>query len=169
MFTVSIIIDEVIDTLKDYIALFNAGNPIIRAQQNRVTYPKGNFVLLTEVGQYEIETPTLNFISDFQETDILNPTKIAIQCDFFGDKGGDYLRAFLSGFRSIFCADKFPDNIKPLYFDTAFQFPFITDQQQYTDRWTTTVYLQYNPIVKVPQPSADELDINLFIDVNTIP
>lgn len=167
MFTVSIVIDEVIDALKSYISLFTPGVEIIRAQINRVTYPKNDFVLLTDMGQIEIETPTLNFIPDEGSIKILNPTKIAIKCDFFGENSGNYIRAFLSGFRSYYSYDKFPENIKLLYFEEAFQRPLITDQNQYSDKWSVIVYLQYNPVVEVPQDSAIELKNNLFINVDT--
>lgn len=171
MFTVSIVVDQVIDALKSYIQPFVESAEIIRGQVNRTPYPKGdfrgNFVLLTEIFHYEIETPTLIYNEFDKFVHVYNPIKIGIQADFYGDKSGDYINAFFSAFRSIYCYDQFPTGIKPLYCTDMIETGFQTGEMQYMRRWTTTVYIQYNPEVILPQDFPNELKTNLFINVDT--
>lgn len=175
MFTASIKVNNVIDAVKGYMTPFVEDAPIIRGQANRVTYPKGNitgnFIVLTEVGEYQIETPTLNYTYDpatgTGTVIVNNPTKIGIQADFYGPKGGDYMRAVLSTFRSWYSYENFPEGIKPLSYDDVIERAFIDDQKQYLNRWTTTIYLQYNPQVTLPQDYPAELETNLFVNVDT--
>ncbi len=171
MFTASITVDQVIDALANFLQpfLMIEGVPIeiIRAQSNRTPSPLGNFAVLTEMGQYELETPEINYSEINGSATVNNPTKVAIQLDLYGRKAGDFARAILSVFRSEYTVSQFPDGISSLYCSNALQAPFITGEMQYQDRWTFTIYLQYNATIVIPQDFPDELGINIFENVDT--
>ena len=38
--------------------------------------------------------------------------------------------------------------------------PLVTGEEQYDERWILTASLQYNPIVTIPQQSADALSVS---------
>jgi hypothetical protein len=167
MFTVSLTVDNVIDALANYIKPFIANIPTIRAQVNRVSYPLGEFALLTEVTQTEIETPTLIYNATDSKITVNNPSKIGVQIDLYGERSGDFCRAILSAFRSIYCYDNFPEGIKPLYPSNARQMPLNDAEEQYVSRWMIVIYMQYNPLVELPQDFPDELEMNLIVNVDT--
>jgi len=167
MFTVSITVDDVIDSVAAYLEPFVNGVKIVRAQTNRVPSPLGQFITLNEISQKEIETPALINDPDNGIITIINLTEIVIQIDFYGNNGGDYARAFLSAIRSVYGFDNFPEGIKPLYCDDIQQMGFILDNRQYAQRWTIRFHLAYNPIVTLPQEYASEFNLNLFVNVDT--
>jgi hypothetical protein len=167
MFTVSLTIDDVIDALANYIRPFVNDITIIRAQVNRVPEPLGEFVLLTEMGQYEIETPTVTYDEGTSSSTVNNPSRIGVQVDIYGENSGDYCRAILSSFRTTYAYDNFPDGIKPLYCSDGRQMPLTNAEMQYQSRWTITAFMQYNPLVMLPQDFPDELETNLFVNVDT--
>jgi hypothetical protein len=155
MYTTSIVIDEVIDTLAAFIDMFVDGAPVIRGQANRTPPPSGSFVELTELLSVDIQTPWSTYDNDDLDLNISGSVRIDVQIDFYNPKAGDYCRAVQSAFRTGWGFDQFPDNIKPLYTSDGVQSPMITGEQQYNGRWTLTASLQYNPVVTVPQQSAN--------------
>lgn len=169
MFTVSIIVDEVIDALADYMTPFVGTNKIIRAEVNRASPPNDSdgFIVLQEIQQTKIETPILDNDPANNLSSVTNVSNIIIQVDFYGENGGDYCNAFMMAFRSGYSYDSFPDGIKPLYLEDAIQGSFITDSKQYSRRWIIRCHLAYNPIITLPQLYADDVELNLFVNVDT--
>lgn len=165
-YTPTITVDEVIDALADFLQPFCPGAQIVRAQVNRVPQPPSPCVVLTEVLQLDLETPSNTHRNDDDETDISTPTRVDIQVDFYGSQGGDFCRAVKSVFRSEYAPAQFPDGIKPLYCSDGIQAPLVTGERQYESRWTITASLQYNPLVAVPQESANELSANIDAPVD---
>ena len=157
----SILIDAVIEALGAFITPFLPdGTPITRAQVNRVAPPNSPFVELREILQVDLETPTSINNTDNQQAQILTPTRIDIQVDFYGPSAGDWCKAIKAVMRSQYAPAQFPDGIKPLYSSDGQQAPLITGEQQYENRWILTCSLQYNPDVFVPQQSATALAVN---------
>lgn len=162
MYGPSITIDQAIDALVLVLQPFIPdGAAIVRAQTNLVPMPDSPFALLTEVGQYELGRPEIDYDTDAETASILTPTRIDIQIDFYGQAAGDYVRAFAGMFGSPLAYERFPADLKPLYLSPPHQGPLITGEQQYESRWTTTVTLQYNPVVVLPQQFADTLSVTL--------
>ncbi len=56
----------------------------------------------------------------------------------------------------------------PLYIDNARRMPFVTGEEQYYPRYSSTAVLQYNPVTAIPQQFADEASATV-IDVETLP
>jgi hypothetical protein len=158
-FLPSIIIDQVIDALASFITPFAGGLPIIRAQVNRVPPPATGYIELRELLIVDLETPSVKMIQANAQINIKTPKRIDIQVDFYGPLAGDQCTAVKTVYRSPYAPLQFPDGIKPLYCSDGQQGPLITGEEQYENRWVITASLQYNPVVAIPQLSANKLAI----------
>lgn len=156
MYTTSIRIDSVIAALAGLIQPFVGAAKIVRGQANRVPLPKGACVVLTELGQYDLETPTVVDYATINQMSLLTPKRIDVQIDFYGQSAGDWCTAVKTVYRSHYATSRLPPNIQPLYCSDGMQSPLVTGEQQYERRWILTASLQYNPKVIVPQEYADE-------------
>jgi len=156
MYTTSITIDSVIDALGSLLKPFVGGAEIVRGQANKVPLPKEKCVVLTELGQYDLETPTVIDYAAINQTSLLTPKRIDVQIDFYGKSAGDWCTAVKNVYRSHYATSQLPPYIQPLYCSDGMQSPLVTGEQQYERRWILTASLQYNPKVVVPQEYADE-------------
>lgn len=162
MYQTQVTIDQVIDILADFITPFvPVGAEIIRAQVNRVPQPGAPCVVLTELLTTPLQMSWDEHDSTAQTTKINESKRIDIQVDFYDAQASEYCNAVKTAFRSSWGFDQFPSNLKPLYSADGIQSPMITGEQQWGNRWTLTVSLQYNPAVTVPQQSAQSLAPNL--------
>ena len=157
MYSVDITVDNVIDSLANFLLPFCGGSQIVRSQVNRVPMPGVPCVILTEVLQTPLETSIINNDPSSDISKIKGPTRIDIQVDFYGPSAGDHSSAIKTVLKSGYAFGKFSDGIKPLYCSDAIQSPLVTGEHQWLSRWTITVSLQYNPEVSVTQDFADEL------------
>lgn len=162
----SIIVDEVVDALAVIIQLFVGNEKIVRGQVNRVPLPEGNPTVMTDMGIYDLEVPYANYLNATDQAEINGPKRIDIQLDFYGDRANDFCSIVKSSLRSAWGYDQFPKNIKPLYTSDALQGPLITGEQQFENRWTITVSLQYNPVVTLPQQFADQLSVTTIDNID---
>jgi hypothetical protein len=160
----SITIDQIIDSLADFLQPFCPSAQIVRGQENRSAPPASPFVLLTEILQSPLETPTYSNSTDVdvQQADIQGKVRIDIQIDFFGLEAGDFATAVETVYRTPYACAQFPAGIQPLYCSDAHQGPFVTAEEQYEGQWTITASLQYNPALVVPNQSATELSVNIL-------
>lgn len=161
MYTSSITIDDVIDSLREFLVNFVPGD-IVRAQTNRVPMPKPPCAILTELltKDYTVPYETYDLNEDVEEINILCKTRVDVQIDFYGEESGDYCRAVMNTFRSGWAWSRFPENIKPLSTSNGIQSPLITGEHQYGSRWTLTVSLQVNTSVTVPEEFSNEITIS---------
>jgi hypothetical protein len=155
-FVQSIIIDQVIDALAAFLTPFAGGLPIIRARVNRVPPPITGYIELNEIQTVDLETPSTKYVQANAQLNVITPKRIDIQVDFYGPLAGDQCNAVKTVMRSIYAPLQFPDGIKPLYCTDGQQSPLITCS------------LQYNPVVSLPQLSANKLAININKDVTQL-
>lgn len=162
----TILVDAVIDELIAFLQPFvGVDIQIIRGQQNRVPPPPNTYVVVTELFQDDIETPTFLNNGTTEQASIATPTKITIQVDFYGNSAGDWCKAVKAVYRSPYAPDQFPSGMAPLYCDNGHQIPLVTGEEQYQFHWALTCELQYNPLVYVPQQSALHLETSIFEDI----
>jgi hypothetical protein len=153
----NITVDEVINALADFLQpIMPAGTQIVRAQANRVAMPEPPCIVLTEVGQIDLSTTH----NDWLAGDMANyqrSIQINVQIDFYDGQAGEMCSTTKTLFRSMYGADNFPANIRPLYCSDGIQSPLVTGEQQYEARWTVTASMQYNPIINVAAEQFDNL------------
>jgi hypothetical protein len=160
----SIIVDDVIEALRNFITPFIGNALIIRGQVNRVPMPPPPCVVLTELYQDRLGWGYINQ-KDINTAELNGPTNISIQTDFFGAEVGEYCQAVVATITSPYAYERFPENIRPLYCSEAAQIAFETGAGQTTTNWMITIALQYNPIMQVPQETASEAVISNFTPV----
>lgn len=173
-FVASVTVDNVMDAIKEFVLLFmpipakgcDPRGQVVRAEQNRVPLPPAPCAVLTELFGDEMNVPYDVFDGIEQITTINASTKIDVQVDFYGEIGGDIMKAVKQAFRTEWGWLQFPANIKPMYTDNGRQMPLTTGEDQYLRRWTLTASLQYNPAVTVPQPSATVLKATVHTPVD---
>lgn len=155
MFTASISVDGVIEAVAAFLQPYCAGAQIVQAQTNRVAMPPSPCVVLTPLNTSDIATPRVDTL--VASAEIRTPTKFDVQVDFYGALAGDYCRAVSAVIRSSLSTSAFAAGITPLYCSDGIQSPLTTGEQQYENRWTTTISLQWSPVVTVPQESGGTL------------
>lgn len=156
----SIALDAVMDALGAFIQPFiGASTPIVRAYDNDVATPPLPYAELIELLQIDLETPRECYDTENLQLDLTSPKRIDIQLNVVGPSAAEQCSAIKGVFRSTYAASQFPAGIAPLYCDDGRCNPMVTAEQQYDYRWTLTCSLQYNPVVVLPQQSADTLAI----------
>lgn len=163
MYTSSISVDQVIDALIVVLQPFMQGGQIVRGQVNRVALPPAPCAVLTELRQVDLSVPAFEYQPLVNTATIDGPKRIDVQIDFYGEISSELCNVAKMTLRSAYGFEKFPSNIKPLYTDDGIQGPLISGEQQYVGRWTLTVFMQYNPIVTVPQDFSDSGSVNELI------
>ena len=167
-YVASIAVDTVIEAMGAFIQPFVGSAQIVRAQVNRVAPPNGPFVELTELLQADLEYPRSWYVNTWQQRNIIGPKRIAIQADFYGPLSGDWCACVKQAFKTAYAVALFPTGIAPLFTDDGHQAPLITGEEQYLRRWALTLSLQYNPIVVIPEQSADVLKMAVVENVETL-
>lgn len=162
----SITLDAVIDALGDFLQPFVGTSLIVRGQQNRVPMPPDPCVVLTELIDSDLETPTGTNNGATQQLSLVTPSRKDIQIDFYGPSAGDQCKAVKTIYRSPYASSQFPAGIQPLYCSDGIQSPLQTAEKQWEQRWTLTASLQYNPSVIVPQQSATSLAMTSEIEID---
>lgn len=163
LYVPSITVDQVIDTLGTYIQLFTTAE-VIRASVNRTSMPLSPFIELTEIVSAPLNKPIETYTDT---TEIISEhTRIDIQIDMYGWELTDTAKALHASFRTVWAVSQFPTNIVPLYCTDPMKMPIENAEEQYEQRWTMTVSLQYNPDVSVPQDSFNSPGSETFIPVD---
>lgn len=148
MIKIDITESDVIDVVGKFLRqLFEC--TVIKGQVNRVSMPHGSFIVMMPIFRKAL---SMN-VKTVKETssDIMTPTELTMQLDFYGDNAGDMAQIFLNCIHDDFAFRFFPLGIKPLYTSDIRQLPFITGEKNYLDRWSTDLTLQFNPTVEVPE------------------
>lgn len=149
-------VDDVIDALANYIALFTAA-PIIRANVNRNPTPKSDFVVLTELLTKPLSKPVENY-TNTGET-MIQKQQIDVQVDFYGWGVSDIALAFMGSVRTIWQNYNHSSWLALLYCSDIVKSPIINAEEQYEQRWTLTVSMQYNVTLTVPQDTFNTVGV----------
>lgn len=143
---------------------------------NRVSMPTTGFVLIQA-----ITTRRLRWnLHDFQtlaptEADIIEGIEVQVQIDCYGPQttettdntgvASDWAQILSATLNDEFgCTALAPSNLQPLYANEARMIPLVDGEEQYEERWSLDAHFQYNPVVTIPQQSANVLKLDL-IDV----
>lgn len=142
-----------------------AAGTIEQGQQNRLAMPTGGFVILTPMNKKRLSTNVASYV--IPTGDVLSVSvaqQFNIQIDCYGVDSGDWASILQMGFRDQFAFDLMV-NSKPLYADDPIQLPLVNGEEQYEERWTLQLALEYTPAVTLPMQFATSLKVGL-IDVD---
>lgn len=154
-------VDDVIDGVANYLMRFTKAK-IIRGNVNRTPMPKPPFIVLTEVLTKQVAKSS-EFYSLDGET-VSQQNQIDVQIDFYGWELSDIALSFTASIRTSWAAKNFPIWLSPLYCSDIIKSPLQNAEEQYEQRWTVTLSLQYNVDINLPQDV-----FNVVGEINTIP
>ena len=141
-------VDNVIDALADYLALYTTA-PIIRANVNRNSTPKTDFIVLTELLTIPLSKP-VEYYTNAGET-MIQKQQIDVQIDFYGWVLSDTALAIANSIRSVWQNYNHAQWLAFLYCSKIVKSPIINAEEQYEQRWTVTISMQYNVTLTLPQ------------------
>lgn len=137
---------------------------VIRSPVNRAAMPVGPFVLVTPLATIPLATPTVK-IDGAGNRSVKRSSQFNCQIDCYGPDSGDLAELISMLFREQYAVEKFAASgleIAPLYATNAHQMPIVTGEEQYLERWTFEIALQFNPIVSTVQQSANMLSVGII-------
>jgi len=147
--------------------------PVVQGQPNRVPMPNVPFMLMqgqiagrlrTNVQTYDpkVVVPTGQYGT--QQTE--QGTKVKMQIDFYGPKSESWATMVSTLARDTYGCDYFKQNWghssqppQPLYTGEPFQGALVNGEEQYEDRWTLKLFLQYNPVTTTLMQFAEALAV----------
>jgi hypothetical protein len=151
-----------------------AGNvwQVVKAQDNRVAMPTGNFITMTSLTLPILSTSKESWIdpgSNPGTQNNLTSTGWRVQLDVYGPGAQDMALMISRLVRTDYACDQFAASgvdVQPLYAEEPRNTTLINAEQQYEERWTLDVHAQFNPIVTTPLDFADDLKAGL-VEVDT--
>lgn len=133
---------------------------IQKGQENYVPRPQGDCIIFNAVGRKVLSRN--HHSCSIDEWGIMTPTEFTVQIDFYGEGASDKMETFMSIIHDGFAFESFPPDIKPLYASDPQQVPLITGEKNYLQRWSTDLSLQYNPTVKIPIDTFDDVSVTII-------
>lgn len=139
------------------------GCPVVRTQVNRVPMPAGDFIALTPKSAVPLETNTDTYTATTKTVE--RRTQYTIQIDCYGALASDRAQTIATLLRDSYSADQFAVSgydVTPLYAGDAHQMPLIDGEEQYEERWTFDAVLQVNPLITLPEETANTLTVGII-------
>lgn len=152
-----------VTALRAFIMSIVGGVRVIRTPVNRAAMPTDAFIALTPGAVIPLATTTHAVVAGEQQ--IKRSSQFNCQVDCYGIDSGDMAETITMLFRDAFAADYFARQsfeIAPLFADDEHQLPIVTGEEQYVERWSFNVALQFNPIVTTSQQSANMLTVGII-------
>lgn len=158
-------LSDVYASLREFLIAFvvPTGTEVIRGQDNRVSQPVAGHVVMQNVTMQKLST-NVHLYADPMVT-IQAFTLLRMQMDFYGANAAEWAQAASTLLRDAIGCMALAPACQPLHADDATQSPLITGEQQYLNRYTLEAYIQWNPVVTLPQQFADTLSA-LLVNVD---
>lgn len=174
-YSISITDEQVFQALWDWLTLlFPTSVEVIKGDDNRVPppalLPGQGFIMMQRISSVRLSTNETSYTDDIiipiEEESEMQTIDYSIQLDTYGTESANQARIISTLFRSDQACRFFePYNIQPLYMDDPKHMPVVNGENQYEQRWMTTIHLQINPIVSVPTEFMDAASI-VLVDVD---
>lgn len=135
---------------------------VLKTQGNKVAMPKGSFVMMTPLFIDGLSTNVVTYDPGAEERHDTRTTQFRVQLDVYGPDASANSNIIATLFRSEYATEQMASGpLQPFYATDPKQNVMTNSEQQYEDRWTFELYMQFNPTVTSPQQFADELQIGL--------
>lgn len=171
---VSPTLNQLYAKLGDFLAtVVPAGVPVIQMPTNRTSMPPAvpGFVGMVARVQARIMT-NLDSWADIDPTtiEIEQALRLAVTLNCYGADSSDWAVMFATVLRDEYAVAPLKPILSPLYTDEPMFAPLVDGEEEYEARWIVPAFLQYNPVVSVPQQFADTLNADLInVDVRYPP
>ena len=137
-------------------------NNIIAGYNNHNKLPSdNNYIIFTVLDPFRYGTPRV-------ETTILGNTsyqtfRVPVQIDFYGDLSFDRANDIINISRTEFLCDFLkPYGIQPIACDDAQNLTGVSGEQEYVERWTIRLEIDYDDAVSDSQDWFNTAELNLF-------
>ncbi|UCL84499.1 LIC_12616 family protein [Pseudomonas sp. HS-18] len=135
---------------------------VFKAQGNQVSMPKGSFVMMTPLFIDGLSTNVVDYDRATGTRHDTRTTQFRVQLDVYGAEASANSNIIATLFRSEYATDLMASGpLQPFYATDPKQNVMTNSEQQYEDRWTFELYMQFNPTITSPQQFAEALQINL--------
>lgn len=135
---------------------------VYKTQGNRVADAIGSFVMMTPLFIEGLSTSVVTYDPGADERHDTRTTQFRVQLDVYGPDASANSNIIATLFRSEYATEQMASGpLQPFYATDPKQNVMTNSEQQYEDRWTFELYMQFNPTVTSPQQFADELHIGL--------
>jgi hypothetical protein len=139
--------------LMDALALPNT--QVIHEMYNEVPMPQGGFVLMNHVSKKELNTTVQTYNTTSQITSFEKSTDYTLQVDCYGPSAADWITIIQTFWKcDEACEFLEPYGFDPLYAEDAQHIQFSNAEEQYEERWTCRLHLQYNALITTSFPST---------------
>lgn len=133
---------------------------VTRGQLNLVPMPNSAFVNVQLFTMGRLRTNVHTYTSD-QQVQVEVGTKVKVRLDFYGPLAEDWSKAVTGLWRDNYGCAFLASVGAPLYDGDAIQAALVNGEEQYENRWIVELFLQYNPVITVPQQSAITLKVKV--------
>jgi hypothetical protein len=165
--TLSITEAQLFQALGDFIS-GQVACEVVRGMQNRTSMPPGDFIAMSPLSLGELARPVVS--NTATSATYKQSKQWGVQLDCYGETSLDTASLLVALFRTDYACEFFAGyawELQPLYAEEPRQMPLIAGEEQYVQRWTFTVFVQYNPSVTVTQDSANALTAGIInVDAN---
>lgn len=155
------------------LSIVPVGTEVLRAPFNRAAMPKLACVIITPLFQKRLRTNLHIDIDPFPSLGGATTTEMGteahVQVDFYGLASGDWCAAAAMLWRDEYGCNMLNPEGSPLYTNDARMVPLVTGEEQYFERYSLTVVLQWNPVTTTPQDFAGTANVVLIEVDSTYP
>ena len=135
---------------------------IICGYNNHVKLPdNNNYIIFTILSPFRYGTPRV--VTNYNGNTSYQTYRVPIQIDFYGDFAFDRANDIINISRTEFlCKFLEPYGIQPIACDEAQNLTGISGEQEYVERWTVRLEIDYDDAVSDSQDWFNTAELNLF-------
>lgn len=151
---------EVIEGLGNRVAM-----PRAATTPGGVPGPKG-FIVLTWILQNTLSTNLDSYADPFPSNGngktVSVDLAVTVQCDCYGQQSANWATIIATIMQDQYASDQLLPVCAPLYADAPQMAALIDEEQQYLERWTFGLHINYNPQITFVQDFATDLAPGVF-------
>lgn len=153
-YTISITDDQVFTALRSWVVGAITVSDCLTGPVNRASMPQGDFVVLTPINRSRLNLNATSYPDGNSEVNTVS-FDCTIQVDVYGPNASDNLSILYdSWYGDVTYQALIAQFISPLWIDDPKFIPLVNGEQQYENRWTSTLHLQFKPSITDVQQSA---------------
>jgi len=159
-------LDQLYAKLGDFIeSVVPVGVVVCQMPTNRTAMPPPvpGFVGMTARVQARIMTNLDSWVDiDPTTIEIEQALRLAVTLNCYGAASSDWAVILQAVLRDEYAVGPLKPILSPLYTDEPMFAPLVDGEEEYEARWIVPAFLQYNPVVSVPQQFASTLTADLI-------
>jgi hypothetical protein len=145
---------------------------VVQGLPNRAAMPSNGFVSMQAIFRKRLRTNLHTQSAPPTSATLEEGVELTVQMDCYGpqstgagDGAEDWATILSATLRDQYGCAALAPTLQPLYADEARMIPLTDGEEQYEERWNLDAHFQYNPLITIPQQSADVLTLGL-VDVD---